>query len=75
MFMHDLSCCQGMINDEITRLNCDVTTTMNLVVVSSRILHVLLIREQALSIRQTIYNMLKHDYEQHCYFTNPVLSC
>ena len=28
-------------NDEITRLNSDVTTTMNSVVVSSRVLHVL----------------------------------
>ena len=27
--------------DKITRLNSDVTTTMNLVVVSSRVLHVL----------------------------------
>ena len=28
-------------NDEITRLNSDVITTMNLVVVSSRVLHVI----------------------------------
>ena len=28
------------VNDEITRLNSDVITTMNLVVVSSRVLHV-----------------------------------
>ena len=31
LFMHDRTCCHGM-----TRLNSDVTTTMNLVVVSNR---------------------------------------
>ena len=47
-------------NDEITRLNSDITTTMNLVVVSSRVFHVL----------YNMQDMLKHD----CYFTNPVNS-
>ena len=39
MSIHDRTLLSG--NDEITRLNSDVTTTMNLVVVSSRVLHVL----------------------------------
>ena len=48
--------------DEITRLNSDVTTTMNLVVVSSWVLHVLTYANtEPLSIRQAVYNTLKHD--------------
>ena len=43
-------------NDEITRLNSDVTTTMNLVVVSKSGFACADIREQPLSIRQAVYN-------------------
>ena len=53
MFMHE-NMLSYAGNDKITTLNSEVTTTMNLVVVSSRVSHVLTpIREQTLSTRQT----------------------
>ena len=42
-------------NDEITRLNSDVTTTMNLAVVSSRVLHILTYANNPCRIRQAVY--------------------
>ena len=33
------------------------------------------IREQPLSIRKVVYNMLKHDWTILLFYTNPVLSC
>ena len=57
--------CSHMINtlsaDEITRLNSDVTTTMNLVVVSSQVLHLLTNANNPCPDSPSLYNMLKHD--------------
>ena len=72
MFMHDRTCMLSG-NDEITRLNSDVTTTMNLVVVSSWVLHVLTYVNNPCRFVKLYYNILCWNMiEQHCYFTNPV---
>ena len=49
-------------NDEITRLNSDVTTTMNLVVVSSQVLHILTYAKTTPVDSSSCNNMLKHDW-------------
>ena len=49
-------------NYEITRLNSDVTTTMNLVLVSSRVLHVLTYANNPCRFTKLYNNMLKHDW-------------
>ena len=60
MSIHDRTLLSG--NDEITRLNSDVTTTMNLVVVSSRVLHVLAYANIACRFAKLCTIMLKHDW-------------
>ena len=59
-------------NDEITRLNSDVTTTMNLVVVLSRILHVLTYTNNT-SRFAMLYTICWNMIEQYYYFINHVM--
>ena len=60
--------------DKIARLNSDVTTTMNLVVVSSRVLHVLTYANNPCRFAK-LYTICWNTIEQYCHFTNRVLSC
>ena len=55
-------------NDEITRLNNDVTTTMNLVVVSSRVLHVLTYANNPCRFTK-LYTICRNMIEQFFTFT------
>ena len=73
MFIHD----RNMLwrNDEITILNSDVTTTMNLVDVSSRVLHVLIYANNPCRFAKLHTIICWNMIEQNCYFINPVLSC
>ena len=50
------------------------TTTMNLVVVSSWVLHVLTYANNPCRFAK-LYTICRNIIEQYCHFTNPVLSC
>ena len=64
--------CWNMLsgNDEITRLNSDLTTTMNLVVVASPVLHVLTYANNPCRFAK-LYTICRNMIEQYCYLTNP----
>ena len=70
LYMIELTYFHG--NDEITRLNSDVTTTMNLAVVLSRILHVLTYTNNT-SRFAMLYTICWNMIEQYYYFINHVM--
>ena len=93
MFIHGRTCCQGMMSNSECynnhELGCCITTTMNLVVVSSQVLHVLTYANNPYRFAK-LY-MLKHDWTillfyqscsimltvllQGCWANNPVIAC